>query len=108
MQPDGLAFNQHGIKRLDTETVQCRRTVQQHRVFANHLIKHVPHFRPFFFDQTFGTLDRSRRSSLLQLVKDKGLEQLERHLLGQPALMQPKFWSHDDDGSARIIDPFTE
>src|SRR5262245_23654478 len=108
VQPNGLAFHQHGIKRLDTETVQRRCTVQQHRMFTNHLVKDIPYLRPFFFDQSFSTLDRRRSTPLLQLMEDKGLEEFERHLLGQSTLMQPKFRSHHNDGSARIIDPFTE
>ena len=88
--------------------MQCRGTVQQHGMFANHLIQHVPHFRPFLLDQALGTLDCGRRATLLQLVKDKGFKELKCHLLGQSTLMQPKLRPHDNNGSARIIDPFTE
>src|SRR5262249_60362552 len=77
-------------------------------MFTNHLVKDIPYLRPFFFDQSFSTLDRRRGTPLLQLMEDKGLEEFERHLLGQSTLMQPKFRSLHDDGSARIIDPFTE
>ena len=50
MQPDRLAFDQNRIECLNTETVQRRRTVQQHGMLSDDLIQYVPDFRPFFFD----------------------------------------------------------
>ncbi len=53
---DGLAFDQLGLERLDAETVQRRRPVQQDRVLADNLVEDVPDFRLFFFDEFFGSL----------------------------------------------------
>ncbi|MCG3777389.1 MAG: hypothetical protein JW388_0074 [Nitrospira sp.] len=67
--------------------MQCWRAIQQHGMLADHLIKRVPNFRPFLLNQTLGTLDGGRRTTLFQLVKNKRLEQFKRHLFGQSALV---------------------
>ncbi len=43
VQLDGLALDQLGLERLDAQTVQGGRTVQQHGVLADDLLEHVPH-----------------------------------------------------------------
>ena len=42
---DRLALDQHRLERLDAEAVQRRRTVEQHRVLADHLLQDVPDYR---------------------------------------------------------------
>jgi hypothetical protein len=88
---DRLAFDQHRLERLNAEPVQRRRTVEQHRMLADHLVEDVPDFRLFFLDQLLGLLDGRRLALGLQARIDERLEQLKRHLLGQPALMQLQF-----------------
>jgi uncharacterized coiled-coil protein SlyX len=48
---DRLAFDQDRLERLNAQTVQRGRTVQQHRVLADHLIEDVPNLGAFLFDQ---------------------------------------------------------
>lgn len=48
VQLDRLALDQLRLERLDTEAVQRRRAVQQHRMLADHLIEDIPHFRLLF------------------------------------------------------------
>ncbi len=45
MDADRFTFDQDRLKRLDTQTVQRRRTVKKNRMSFNDLFKHVPHFR---------------------------------------------------------------
>src|SRR5213075_2103073 len=45
---------------------------------------------------------------LFKLVVDKRLEQLERHFLRKPALMQLEFRTDDDNRTSRIIDTLSE
>ncbi|GBD36949.1 hypothetical protein HRbin36_02078 [bacterium HR36] len=40
---DGVALNQHGLKRLDAHAMQRRSTIQQDRVIACYLLQDVPH-----------------------------------------------------------------
>jgi hypothetical protein len=43
-----------------------------------------------------------------ELAHDERLEQLERHLLGQPALVELELRTDDDDRAARVVDALAE
>src|SRR5918999_4464961 len=77
-------------------------------MLANHLVENVPNLWPLFLDHFFCTFNRGDVAALFELVVDKGLEQLQSHLLRQSALVQPKFRSDNNDRTAGIIDPFAE
>ena len=47
-------------------------------------------------------------TGLLEAVIDEGLEELERHLLGQAALVQLELGTDDDDGAAGVVDALAE
>ena len=74
MQLNCLALNQGGFKRLNTQTVQRRRPVQHHRMFANHLVEDIPYFGAFFLDQFFGLFNRGRQALSLKARINKWLE----------------------------------
>src|SRR5690606_1232076 len=95
-------------ERLDTETVQRRRTVQQHRMLADDLLEDIPDLRPFALDETLRGLDRRRLAAKLQLREDERLEELERELLRQTALVQLQRRADDDHRTARVVDALTE
>src|SRR5690606_721443 len=108
VQLNRLTFDQHRLERLDAKTVQRRRTVQEHGMLANDFFEDVPHFRPFALDHALRGLDRRGLAAQLELREDEGLEQLERHLLRQAALMQTQRRTDDDDRTARVIDALAE
>ena len=108
MQLNGLALDQDRLERLDAQPVQRRRAIQQHGVLADHLVEDVPHLGPALLDHLLGALDRGRVATLFQLVVDERLEQLQGHVLRQPALVQTQFRADDDNRPARIIDPLAE
>ena len=108
MDADRLAFDQHRLECLDAETMQRRRAVEQHRVFADDVFEHVPHFGTLQFDHLFGLLDGRDETALFELVVDERLEQLERHLLRQTALMQLQLGTDDDDRTAGVVDALAE
>ena len=85
---DGLALDQHGLEGLDAEAVQRGRPVQEHRVLLDDLLEHVPHLGPAALDHALGRLDVLGQLGVDQPLHDEGLEQLERHQLGQAALVQ--------------------
>ncbi len=87
MDPDGLALDEHRLEGLDAQPVQRRRAVQQDRVLADDFLEDVPDLRPLLLDHLLGLLDCRDQAALLELVVDERLEQLERHLLRQPALV---------------------
>ena len=108
MDADRLALDQHRLERLDPEPMQGRRAVEQHRMLADDLLEDVPHFRPLQLDHLLRLLDGGDQAALFELVVDERLEQLERHLLGQPALVQLQLRADDDHRPARVVDALAE
>src|SRR5581483_8172616 len=53
-------------------------------------------------------LDRGGQRALLELGVDERLEQLERHLLRQAALVQQQLGADDDDRAPGIVDALAE
>src|SRR6185503_16259065 len=88
MELDRLAFDQHRLERLNAETVQRRRAVEEYRMLANDLRKDVPNFGTLLLDHLLRLLDGCRQALRLEPLIDERLEQLESHLLRQAALMQ--------------------
>ena len=43
VQLDGFTFHQDRLKRLNTQTVQGRSTVQHHRMLFDYVLQHVPY-----------------------------------------------------------------
>ena len=57
MQLDRLSFYQDGFKCLNTQPVQCRRTVQHDRMFLDDLLQHIPYLCIHLVYQLLGILD---------------------------------------------------
>src|SRR5690606_23800305 len=100
---DCLTFDEYRFKRLNTETVQGRCTVEHHRMLTDDLIKNVPNLGTLFFDHLLRRLDSVDETALFQLVVDERLEQLECHLLRKTALMQLQSRTNHDDRTARVV-----
>src|SRR6266568_2538165 len=105
---DRLALDQHRLEGLDAEAVQGRRPVQHHRVLADHLFEDVPHDGSLGLDLALCSLDCRGDALHLELVEDEGLEQLERHFLGQAALVQLQLRAHHDHRAARVVHALAE
>ena len=105
---DRLALDQHGLERLDTEAMQRRGAVEQHRMLADHLVQDVPDLGPFLLDQLLGLLHRGGQALGVEPRIDERLEQLERHLLRQAALMQAQLRTDHDHRTAGIVDALAE
>jgi hypothetical protein len=71
-------------------------------------LEDVPHFTALLLDHLLGLLDGRDQAALFELVVDERLEQLERHLLRQAALVQLQLRSDDDDRTAGIVDALAE
>src|SRR5690606_2731415 len=108
VQLECLTLDKHGLKRLDTESVQRRRTVQQHRVFADHVSQDIPYLCGFALHHLLGSLDGCGKTTTLELAEDEGLEQLQRHLLGQTALVQLEGRAYHDHGTTGVVHALTE
>ena len=99
MDADGFAFDQDRFECLDAEAVQRRSAVQHDRMFADDIFEDVPHDRLLLLDHFFGLLDRGAMALSFELVIDERLEKLERHFLGQAALVKFQLRSNHDDGT---------
>ena len=84
--------------------MQRRRSVQQNRMLADNLVQDVPDLRAFLFNQLFRLFHGAGQALGLQPRIDERLEQLQRHLLGQAALMQLQLRAGHDNRTARKVD----
>src|SRR5437870_5615938 len=108
MDLDRFTFDQQRLEGLDAETVKRRSAVQKNRMLANHFFERVPNFVGLQLDHFLRGLDRADEALLFETVVDERLEQLERHLLRQTALMQPQLGADHDDRTAGVVDALAE
>ena len=100
---NGFALNQHRLKCLHRETVQRGCAVEHHGVAFGDLLKHVPHLRSLPLDEFLGGPHGVHITQFLEPPDDEWLEENERHLLGQAALVKLQFRANNNDGTARVI-----
>src|SRR6185437_6809832 len=93
---------------LDAEAVQRRRPVQQDRVLGDDLFEDVPHDRLRALHHPLGGLDVLRVVQVNEALHHERLEQLQRHLLGQAALVELELRADDDDRTAGVVDALAE
>src|SRR4051794_25181349 len=108
MNLDRLALHQHRLERLDTQAVERRSAVEQHRVLLDDLLEDVPDLRDHRVDHLLGRLDVLHRLALDEPRHDERLEQLEGHQLRQTALVQPQRRARHDHRAARVVDALAE
>jgi hypothetical protein len=108
MDLDGLAFDEDGLKRLDAEAMEGRSAVEQDGMVLDDLFEDVPDDGLLHLDHLFGLLDGGAVAGLLEAVVDEGLEEFERHLLGQAALVQLEFRADDNYRPAGVVDALAE
>src|SRR4029079_16405672 len=94
--------------RLDAEAVERRGAVQQDWVVLDDFLEDVPDLGPDALDDALRALDVVGEALLDELAHDERLEQLERHLLRQAALVELELRPDDDDRAARIVDALGE
>ena len=108
VQLDRLALDEGGLERLDAQTVKRRRAVQEHRMLADDLVQDIPDFRLLLLDELLRLLDGGGQAARVELGVDERLEQFERHLLRQAALVELELRTDHDDRTARIVDALAE
>ena len=108
VQLDRLALDELRLEGLDAETVKRGRAVEQHGTLADDLLEHVPDLRTRPLHHALGALDVLRVAQVDEALDHERLEQLERHLLGQTALVQLELRADDDDRAARVVHALAE
>src|SRR5690606_34911058 len=84
------------------------RAVEQHGALADDLLEHVPDLAAGALDHALRGLDVLRVRQIDQALDDERLEQLERHVLRQTALVQLQLRADHDDRTARVVDALAE
>ena len=85
-----------------------RRPVQEHRVLLDDLVEHVPDLGAAALDHALGGLDVLGDLGVDEPLHHERLEELERHQLGQAALVELERRADDDDRTARVVDALAE
>src|SRR5216684_2880667 len=105
---DGFAFDENRFERLNAQTVKRRSAIEHYRMFADDVFQDVPHDGFLLLDHFLGLLDSGAVALGFELVIDEGLEELERHLLGQAALVKLQLRADNDDGAAGVVHALAE
>ena len=108
MQLDGATFHQHGFESLNAQTVQRRRTVQQHGVLLDDFFQNVPDLGTALFHHALGVLAMVRLFQGHQTLDNEGFEQLQRHFLRHAALIQLQLGADDDNGTAGVVNALAQ
>ena len=108
MELDSLTLYQLGLEGLDTETVQCRSTVQQHRMTLHHILQDIPDNGFTAVNYLLGALHRLDNAALDEFADNERFVELCSHQLGQTALAHLQLGTHDDNRTGRIVDTLTE
>ena len=111
VQPYRSAVNEHGLESLYRQTVQRRRTVEQYGMFLYDVFKRIPDLvvvNLSTVDLLLRILYVCRLAHFDEALDDKGLEQLESHLLGQTALIDLQRRTDDDDRTSGVVDTLAE
>src|SRR6218665_3718388 len=103
-----LAFDQDRLERLYAQTVQRGRAVEHRRMLLDDLFQDVPDDRRAGFDLLLGGLDRGCDAHGLQAREDEGLEQFQRHQLGQTALVQLERRAYGNHRAPRVVDALAQ
>ncbi len=108
MKLDGLAFHQDRFKCLNTETVQCGSAVEHNGMLADDVLQNIPDLRLKTLHHLLRVFDIVADTPGDQFLHNEGLEQLNRHLLGQSALIDLQFGAYNDNRTARIVDTLAQ
>ena len=70
-----LTLDQDRLKRLNTQSMQCWRAVQHHRMLANNAGQNVPYIGCFAFNHLFCSFDGRCQLHLFELAEDERLKE---------------------------------
>ena len=108
MQLDCTAFGKDRLECLNTESVQRRCTVKEYRMFFNYFFQNVPNNIVGAFYHAFGVFDIGSLSALNKAFHYKRFKQFQCHFLRQAALVHFKFRAYNDNGTAGVVNTFTQ
>ena len=108
VEANRVTFDELRIEGLDTQAVKRRSAVQHDRVVFNNLFENVPNFRTFCVNVLLSRLERVDNAFFFQALDDERLVKFKSHALRETALVHAKFRSHDNHGTAGVVNTLTE
>src|SRR6266446_8073674 len=108
MNADRFAFDQLRLESLDGQSMKGGRAIQEYGMSPRDFIQDVPNLRRLPLDHFLGAAHGVHIAEIFEPANDERLEENERHLLGQTALMKFQLWTDDNDGTPGIIDALAE
>jgi hypothetical protein len=100
MQLNRATIDKLWLKRLDTETVQSGGTVEENRMAFDYLLENLHNLIISTLNQLLGSLDIINYILTNETMNHEGLEQFDRHFLGQTALMHLELGTNHNHGTA--------
>jgi len=94
---DGFTLDKLGLECLDTQTVQGRGTVQQHRMSFHHIFEDIPDHGIFPVHNLLGGFNGLDDTSFNEFSDDERFVQFSRHIFGQTAFVHIQFWTYHND-----------
>ena len=96
MQLDSLTLNHTWLECLNTQTVQCRCTVEEHRMTLHHIFEDVPNHRITTVNNLLSRLDSLHDTTLNELTDHEWLVQFCSHEFWQTALTHVQLRTYDN------------
>ena len=97
VQLDSLTLNELRLESLDTQTVQCWCTVEEHRMTLHHVFKDIEDNRLTTVNNLLSALNSLHDTALDELTDNEWLIQLGSHQLRQTALTHLQLRTYDDN-----------
>ena len=104
---DRLSLHENRLKCLDAEPMKSRGAIEQNRMPVDDIFQNLPHLLPLLVHHLLGALDGLDQPAFDQLSDNKRLEELDGHILRQPALVEFQLRSQCD-GRRRCRGNFQE
>ena len=104
----GFSLDEFGLECLNTQSVQCRSTVEEHGMALHHILEDVPDDRLATVDDFLRRFHRLHDATLDELTDDEWLVKFSCHKFGQTALSHLQFRTHNDNRTGGIVDTLTK
>ena len=108
VQTHRLPLNQLRLECLDTQTVQGRGTVHQHRMPFQYVFEDVPYHGILTFHNLLGRFHGLDNAAFQHLTDNERLEQFRRHILGKPHFVHLQIRAYHDNRTPGVIDTLTQ